>query len=39
MTLDPKNWDDFRRSAHAMLDASLDKLEQAREAARTASEY
>jgi len=31
MTLDPKNWDDFRRTAHAMLDASLDKLEQARE--------
>ncbi len=26
MTLDPKDWDAFRTSAHAMLDASIDKL-------------
>ncbi|WP_026942522.1 pyridoxal phosphate-dependent decarboxylase family protein [Hellea balneolensis] len=31
MTLDPKNWPAFRKTAHAMLDASLDKLEGARE--------
>ena len=31
MTLDPKDWDAFRSSAHAMLDASIDKLEQAGE--------
>ena len=31
MTLDPKDWPAFRRTAHAMLDASLDKLEGARE--------
>jgi len=29
MTLDPKDWNAFRTSAHAMLDASLDKLENA----------
>jgi len=31
MTLDPKDWKAFRKAAHAMLDTSLDKLEQARE--------
>ena len=31
MTLDPKDWPAFRRTAHAMLDASLDKMEHARE--------
>jgi len=31
MTLDPKDWNAFRKAAHAMLDASLDKLEHARE--------
>jgi len=31
MTLDPKDWPAFRKTAHAMLDASLDKLEHARE--------
>ncbi len=31
MTLDPKDWDAFRASAHAMLDASIDKLANARE--------
>jgi len=31
MTLDPKNWSTFRKAAHAMLDASLDKLEHARD--------
>ncbi len=31
MTLDPKDWGTFRASAHAMLDASIDKLEDARE--------
>jgi len=31
MTLDPKNWQAFRKTAHAMLDASLDKMEGARE--------
>ena len=31
MTLDPKDWSAFRKAAHAMLDASLDKLEHARE--------
>jgi len=31
MTLDPKDWPAFRKTAHAMLDASLDKLESARE--------
>ena len=31
MTLDPKDWSAFRKAAHAMLDASLDKLENARE--------
>lgn len=31
MTLDPKDWSVFRRDAHAMLDAALDKLENARE--------
>jgi len=31
MTLDPKNWRAFRKTAHAMLDASLDKMEGARE--------
>jgi len=31
MTLDPKNWKAFRKAAHAMLDASLDKLEHARD--------
>ncbi|MEP3888924.1 MAG: pyridoxal-dependent decarboxylase [Hellea sp.] len=31
MTLDPKDWPAFRKTAHAMLDASLDKLENARE--------
>jgi len=29
MTLDPKDWDAFRTSAHAMLDASIDKLAKA----------
>ncbi|MEE9454226.1 MAG: pyridoxal-dependent decarboxylase [Paracoccaceae bacterium] len=28
-TLDPKNWDDFRQSAHTMLDAALDKMQSA----------
>ncbi len=31
MTLDPKDWDAFRRSAHTMLDASIDKLANASE--------
>ena len=31
MTLDPKDWSAFRVSAHAMLDASIDKLVDARE--------
>lgn len=31
MTLDPKDWPQFRASAHAMLDASIDKLEAAKE--------
>jgi glutamate/tyrosine decarboxylase-like PLP-dependent enzyme len=31
MTLDPKDWSQFRASAHAMLDASIDKLEAAKE--------
>ena len=31
MTLDPKDWSAFRKAAHTMLDASLDKLEHARE--------
>jgi len=31
MTLDPKDWPAFRKTAHAMLDASLDKMETARE--------
>jgi len=31
MTLDPKNWSQFRDAAHAMLDASLDKLEAAQD--------
>jgi aromatic-L-amino-acid/L-tryptophan decarboxylase len=31
MTLDPKNWDAFRATAHKMLDASIDKLENATE--------
>ena len=31
MTLDPKDWPAFRKTAHAMLDASLDKLEGAHE--------
>lgn len=31
MTLDPKDPEAFRRAAHAMLDAALDKLENARE--------
>ena len=31
MTLDPKDWPAFRKTAHAMLDASLDKMEHARE--------
>jgi len=31
MTLDPKDWDVFRKSAHKMLDASIDKLEHAKE--------
>lgn len=31
MTLDPKDWPAFRKTAHAMLDASLDKMEGARE--------
>jgi glutamate/tyrosine decarboxylase-like PLP-dependent enzyme len=31
MTLDPKNWNAFRASAHAMLDASIDKLANAGE--------
>jgi len=31
MTLDPKDWPAFRKTAHAMLDASLDKMENARE--------
>jgi len=31
MTLDPKDWSAFRKAAHDMLDASLDKLENARE--------
>ncbi len=31
MTLDPKDWDAFRASAHAMLDASIDKLTNASE--------
>ena len=30
MTLDPKNWEEFRQVAHAMLDSSLDKMENAR---------
>lgn len=29
MTLDPKDWTQFRASAHALLDASIDKLESA----------
>jgi len=31
MTLDPKDWPAFRKTAHAMLDASLDKMQNARE--------
>lgn len=31
MTLDPKDWDAFRASAHMMLDASIDKLAHAGE--------
>jgi len=31
MTLDPKDWPAFRKTAHAMLEASLDKMENARE--------
>lgn len=31
MTLDPKDWDAYRTAAHAMLDASIDKLSHARE--------
>jgi len=31
MTLDPKDWPAFRKTAHAMLDASLDKMQSARE--------
>ena len=31
MTLDPKNWEEFRQVAHAMLDSSLDKMENARQ--------
>ena len=31
MSLDPKNWDAFRASAHKMLDASIDKLSNASE--------
>lgn len=31
MSLDPENWDDFRKAAHAMLDASIDKLARAKE--------
>ena len=31
MSLDPKDWKAFRKSAHALLDASLDKLEASRE--------
>jgi len=31
MTLDPENWDAFRRAAHAMLGASIDKLASASE--------
>ncbi|WP_323766529.1 pyridoxal phosphate-dependent decarboxylase family protein [Marinovum sp.] len=29
-TLDPENWDDFRKSAHALLDACIDRLAEAR---------
>lgn len=29
-TLDPENWDDFRASAHALLDACIDRLADAR---------
>ncbi len=28
-TLDPKNWDDLRKNAHRLLDASIDRLENA----------
>ena len=31
MTLDPKNWTDFRQVAHAMLDSSLDKMENSKQ--------
>ena len=31
MTLDPKDWNAFRATAHKMLDASIDKLENASE--------
>ncbi|MDG1126701.1 MAG: aminotransferase class I/II-fold pyridoxal phosphate-dependent enzyme [Hellea sp.] len=31
MTLDPKNWTVFRQVAHAMLDSSLDKMENSRQ--------
>jgi len=31
MTLDPKDWPAFRKTAHAMLDASLDKMQSARD--------
>lgn len=31
MTLDPDDWDAFRASAHAMLDASIDKLMHAKD--------
>ena len=31
MTLDPKDWNQFRTAAHAMLDASIDKLESAKD--------
>lgn len=29
MTLDPKNWDEFRKTAHALLDHSIDKMQNA----------
>ena len=31
MTLDPKDWNHFRAAAHAMLEASIDKLESAKD--------
>ena len=29
-TLDPEDWDDFRKTAHVLLDACIDRLAEAR---------